>query len=362
MKRPKLASMALRVAAFVLIAGVFFIILEGLSSTIIAALQVLDKPQAEASRYDREIGWVGRTNTDIPDMYGPGEYVRTNSLGFRNEAETSVSVPEGRVRIICSGDSFTYGQGVANDETWCHRLTELDGRLETVNMGMPGYGVDQMFLWYSRDGIPLEHSIHIFGFVHGDLDRMGRLDQYGYGKPVLRLEQGELVPDKVPVPRFRWWVNRAVQRADLRSLDLAQRVMAKLSSGGGAGTSQEALRLVAFEVFRELKQLSVENNVATVIVFFPTQRELEGESSWRPWVTETMQTLGLPLIDLTPTLREVPAGQAGSFFITVPSSAAGHYTEAGNEWLADQIYRRLMELPRIRNILDESEQSGAGSD
>jgi len=360
MKRPKFVSVVLRVAAFVLIAGVFFIILEGLSSTLIATLQVLDKPQAEASRYDRDIGWVGRPNADIPDMYGPGEYVRTNSLGFRNEAETAVNVPEGRVRIICSGDSFTYGQGVANDDTWCHRLTELDGRIETVNMGQPGYGVDQMFLWYSRDGVPLGHSIHIFGFVNGDLDRMGRLDQNGYGKPVLRLEQGELVPDKVPVPRFRWWVNRTVQRANLRSLDLAQRVMAKLSARDDANTSQEVLRLVAFEVFRELKELSVENNVVTVIVFFPTQRELESESSWRAWVTETMQTLGLPLIDLTPALRQVPAGQAGSFFIAAPGSAAGHYTEAGNEWVADQIYRRLMELPQVSRMLDRIEQPGAG--
>ncbi len=360
MKRHKLVSVVFKLAAFVLITGVFFIILEGLSSTLIATLQVLDKPQTEASSYDRDIGWVGRPNADIPNMYGPGEYVRTNSRGFRNEAETIVSAPDGRVRIICSGDSFTYGQGVANDEVWCHRLTELDTRLETVNMGQPGYGVDQMFLWYSRDGIPLEHSIHIFGFVHGDLDRMGRLDQHGYGKPVLRLEQGDLVPDRVPVPRFRWWVNRMVQRADLRSLDLAHRIMARLSSGDGASTSQETLRLVAFEVFRELKQLSVENNVVTVIVFFPTQRELEGESSWRPWVTETMGTLGLPLIDLVPELRAVPAGQAGSFFIPGPGSAAGHYTEAGNEWLAGQIYRRLMELPQVSDMLGGIEQPGSG--
>jgi hypothetical protein len=354
MKRPKFVSVALKVAAFVAITAVFFIVLEGLSSTLIATLQVLNKPTTEASRYDPELGWVSLPNVDIPDMYGPGRYLRTNSLGFRSDAEITVAVPEGRVRIICSGNSFTYGQGVANDETWCHGLAALDERLETVNLGQPGYGVDQMFLRYSRDGVPIHHSIHLFAFVHGDLDRMGRRDQYGYGKPVLRLENGELVTDNVPVPRFKWWVNRTVQRADLRTLDLGRRLMARLSSGTAAGSSEEKVRPVAFEVFREIKAVSLENGVVPVIVFFPTQRELEGESSWRLWVTETMRTLGMPLIDLTPALREVPAGQAGSFFIPQPRSSAGHYSEAGNEWVASQIYTRLMELPQVRGILEGS--------
>jgi hypothetical protein len=357
MKRSKLLSVALKAAAFVLITGAFLVVLEGLSSVLIAAVQVLDRPTTEASHYDADIGWVGLPNANIPNMYGPERYVRTNSRGFRNEVETEATVTPGRVRIICSGDSFTYGQGVANNHTWCHHLTELDERFETVNMGQPGYGVGQMFLWYSREGVSLDHSIHIFAFVHGDLDRMARADQHGYGKPVLQLEGGELVSDKVPVPRFRWWVNRAVERADLRSLDLAQRVMARLSSGGADGTSTETIGPVAFEVFRQIKQLSVQNTVVPAIVFFPTQRELESESSWRSWVEETMATLGMPLIDLTSALHDVSAGQVGSFFIPQPRSSAGHYTEAGNHWVAEQIHQRLMELPQVQSILEGIEVS-----
>jgi hypothetical protein len=351
MKRPKFVSAAQHVATFVLVTGAFFVLLEGISSTLIAAFQVLDKPRTEASRYDAEIGWVGLPNANIPDMYGPRRYVRTNSLGFRNENEIAAGIPDGKLRIICSGDSFTYGQGVANDDTWCYRLSELDQRLETVNMGQPGYGVGQMLLWYERDGAPLDHSIHVFALVHGDLDRMARADQRGYGKPVLRLENGELVRDEVPVPRFRWWVSRAVERADLRLFDLGQRVMARLSPGAGSPPSSE-VGPVAFEVFRQVKLLGIENDVLPIIVFFPTQRELEGESSWRLWVHETTATLGMPLIDLTPTLREVPAGQVGSFFIPPPRPGAGHYTEVGNEWVAEQIYKRLMELPQMGGPVD----------
>ena len=60
-------------------------------------------------------------------MYGWQKYVRTNSLGFRNETETDTVAPPGKLRIICAGNSFTYGQGVANDQigatasaSWTH--------------------------------------------------------------------------------------------------------------------------------------------------------------------------------------------------------------------------------------------------
>ena len=207
--RSKFIVMAKKATAFVVISGLIFVIVEGLSSTTIAVREVLRKPSHfKVNRYDEYLGWVGIPRTYIPDMYGSGKYVRTNARGFRNDDETEVRMPKGKLRIICSGNSFTYGLGVANNRTWCHRISELNNRFETVNMGQPGYGVDQMFLRYVRDGIVLEHSIHIFAFIQHDLDRMAFRSTVGYGKPVLRLDHEVLVADNVPVPHFRWWASR----------------------------------------------------------------------------------------------------------------------------------------------------------
>jgi len=216
------------VLAFVVASIFVIVIVEGLSSMTISVFQMLQFPERSLSRYDEALGWTSIPNTYYPDYYGPGKYVRTNAQGHRNDAEITVQVPRGKLRIICSGDSFTYGPGVANNHTWCHRLSELDDRFETVNLGKTGYGIDQFYLRYLRDGITLEHSIHIFAFVDGDLDRMGRLDQHRYGKPILKLDHDRLVTKNVPVPRFRWWLSRAVERADFRSIDFVQRVLAGL--------------------------------------------------------------------------------------------------------------------------------------
>ena len=52
------------------------------------------------TQYDPDLGWVNEPNIDIPDMYGPGIYLRTNSQGFRNNHDISPAVPAGKARII----------------------------------------------------------------------------------------------------------------------------------------------------------------------------------------------------------------------------------------------------------------------
>ena len=339
-------------AILLLITAVVFVLVEGLASTAIAAIQVMRSPAGEASQYDRTLGWVGTPNADVPHMYGWQKYVRTNSHGFRNETETDSVAPSGKLRIICAGDSFTYGQGVANDQTWCHRLSELDARFVTLNIAQPGYGVDQMYLSYQRDGMRLEHSILIFAFVHGDLDRMAREQQSGYGKPVLRLDAGELVADNVPVPRLRWWLNRTVQLADLRTVDFLSRFLGRLSSSADdAPSTIETVGPIAAEVFRSIQRVTAERGAVPVIVYLPTQRDLEAESEWRSWLTATIDTTQVPFIDITPDISSVPAGIAGTFFIPPTNGAAGHYSEEGNAWVAETLYQRLTHLPQLFQLL-----------
>jgi hypothetical protein len=360
--RSKFIVVAKKATALVVASGLFFVIVEGLSSITIAVFQVLVKPSPpKAIRYDKSLGWVGIPSTYIPDMYGSGKYVRTNARGFRNDDETEVRMPKGKLRIICSGNSYTYGQGVANNRTWCHLLSELNNRFETVNMGQTGYGVDQMFLRYLRDGIVLEHSIHIFAFIEWDLHRMAFRSNFGYGKPVLKLDHKVLVADNVPVSRFRWWVRRELKRADLRSVDFAERVLSRLFTQKSDGpTIIERVEPIASKVFQTLQRLSDEKNVVPVFVFLPVEVNIGEDRAWHSWVVATMDTLELPFIDLTPALRSVPASRAATFFFPEQLPARGHYTEAGHEWVAEMLYKRLKEISQIRTLLAGAESPQLG--
>jgi hypothetical protein len=354
--RWKPTVMAKQAVIIVMMTCLFFVLVEGVSSTTIGFAKMFRKPAPKSVHYDESLGWVGIPGAYLPDRYGPGRYIRINTRGFRDDNETDAAMSGSKVRAICSGDSFTFGQGVANDRAWCHLLERVNDRLETVNLGQNGYGVDQMYLRYLRDGIVLEHSIHLFAFIYGDLSRMRYQDHSGHGRPALKIEDDDLVVENVPVPRLRWSASRAVNRADFRSLDFARRVLRRLfkrqeSPSGTMLASIEKVGPVAAKIFETLDELGREKNIVQVFVYLPGQPDLREDLKWRFWLAETSGALDLEFIDLTPDLSAVPAGTAGRFFIDPWRESKGHYTEAGNEWVAEILNKRLLEIPQIRALL-----------
>ncbi len=97
-------------------------IIEGIANYVLMAHDVVKHHRLAEQRhtqYDPDLGWVNKPNIYIPDMYGRGVYLKTNSQRFRNNHDFETAVPKGKYRIICSGDSHTLGYGVDNDHTWC---------------------------------------------------------------------------------------------------------------------------------------------------------------------------------------------------------------------------------------------------
>src|SRR5690348_5403199 len=91
------------------------IVLEGFSSVVLffgVSLFGKDAPplaERRHTQYDEVVGWVNVPSLAVPDMYGPGIFLRTNQRGFRGARDVDVRVPAGKHRVICSGDSFTLG-------------------------------------------------------------------------------------------------------------------------------------------------------------------------------------------------------------------------------------------------------------
>ena len=51
------------------------------------------------------------------------------------------------------GDSFTFGEDVGDDETYSHHLEQLLPGTEVINLGVHGYGHDQMLIYLREEGI-----------------------------------------------------------------------------------------------------------------------------------------------------------------------------------------------------------------
>jgi len=360
------ASPARRATVFVLfnIGAVLLLllVLEGAASIYYAFRDAFATPPVAESlhtEYDPELGWINLPNVYLPNMYGPGKYLRTNSQRFRNNADFPAIVPPGKARIICSGDSFTFGYGVDNDHTWPQLLATRAPTLETVNMGQGGYGADQAYLWYKRDGVPLDHDIQILAIILPDLYRMQHKAFNGYGKPVLTLDNDRLVTANVPVPRSMQVRSPRLVRVETAVFNLnltrmLRRVL-KLDTAAPASETQkernQETAWVVTSMLDDLRETNRSRRSVLVLVYLPTREEYGADpgASWRKFLANYAQQHGVPYFDLAEDFRRLPAGALDKLFIGTGTmnfpGAAGHYTDAGNALVADLIYRKLLASP-----------------
>ncbi|MDP7110726.1 MAG: SGNH/GDSL hydrolase family protein [Myxococcota bacterium] len=78
--------------------------------------------------------------------------VNTNSLGLRGP---EVAVPATGYRIMCTGDSVTFGWGVEYEDSWPAQLSRELG-VDTVNAAWPGAQPDRMCRYASEQARPLD--------------------------------------------------------------------------------------------------------------------------------------------------------------------------------------------------------------
>jgi hypothetical protein len=356
----RLWNFARLVAVNVLILVVLLVLVEGVASYILLAHDLIAlyvPPYRRHTTYDPELGWVDKPNVHISDLYGPGLSFTTNSAGFRNKREFAVRIPANTTRVVCTGDSFTLGVGVDDDQTWCHLLTTLEPHPEAVNMGQPGYGADQAYLLYKRVGSQLEHNVHLFALIGPDIDRMLSAQFQGYDKPLIDLEHGSLALRNVPVPRrsyvFPWLTDhkailnalRAAQLARLlRHAAGAQEPMASefTNEREGSGKTRAILHLILLD----LKRLNRERGSELIIVFLPALSDFQpgAPGVWSALIREESRATDVPLIDVLKRLQEMPQADALKMFIlpgkgTYPG--VNHLNENGNAFVAQVISEEL---------------------
>lgn len=111
---------------------------------------------------DADLFWRVRPNLDITCARG-SQHLRTNELGFR-DAPVGPK-PPGEVRVLCLGESTTYGDYVAFEQTYSQvaerRLNaRADGvRYRVINAGAPSYSSFQSLVLLKKVGLALEPDV-----------------------------------------------------------------------------------------------------------------------------------------------------------------------------------------------------------
>jgi hypothetical protein len=111
---------------------------------------------------------------------GPPFAARTNGQGFRGGAPTAVHPAAGTFRVLCLGDSFTFGAGVRDEEAFPAQLGAAlsqawPGRkIEVINAGVPFYDIGDALSYFREKGRLLKASVVVYQFYDDDLVTLTR--------------------------------------------------------------------------------------------------------------------------------------------------------------------------------------------
>jgi len=349
-----------------LLAGVT-VVLVSLALSLAAAEYVLRWEAAAARaeeamdtglvRYDPELGW----------RLSPGWRGRHHHADFDVEYAVGANGQRGDPGdaghpVAVFGDSFTFGLGVSERETFVSRLSELDPGSRYVNLGVPGYSTDQEVLLMRRElGRWSPRHVLLVVYLGNDLLDIQRPfpAQADHGKPYFSLVNERLVLNNVPVPKSPKPLRAS--RADLaalllpgddsargpmvrwlRSLELTRRLGLGLTVAPADDAFFDARLGEALALFRALIVVArdgvASGGIGMTLVLIPGQVYVarpDGHSAryqdyLRRKLLDIGAELGVPVVDAALALRK--AHERGESDLYHPNE--GHLSPRGHRLVA----------------------------
>lgn len=294
----------------------------------------VDRPPDE-SDFDPNLGW---------DMETSGDRIR-------GAEPIGLSKPDGVNRIVSVGDSFTYGVDAGEFENFSALLDRHED-LQVLNMGVPGYGIDQSYLKYKQHGAKYEPDTVLFGIYVGDYERTRLTFSYG-PKPVFNWSSGQLSLQGVPVPRPVEEVARI--GAELNGIVYLQELFGNLwqrlnySAIDDSDYFEETDKIVA-GILAQLKSELLPTQ-KLVIIHIPRAEAFTERDEFRDEANRRLLTiydeLQLDVIDLNEVFSSDQAGTqsaedpAQKYYFVREDGSFGHLSDAGHRRIAELVLARL---------------------
>ncbi len=298
-------------------------------------------------RPDPDTVWSLRPGIDVSRSTDEfDEHVHVGSSGLRGGDPVE---SRDRPRILATGDSFTFGTGVDDDQAWESVLAArraADGRpVEVLNAGVPGYGFDQGFRAAQKWSARLAPDLVLFGLHCTDVAS-------DWDVPLWDLRDGRLVP----LDPSRNWIALQVRLKAatpdlLRGLRLWRALagsvrhrdpFGQLPPLDWAGTTAWQRDKIVAALARE----PIPGDPRRAAVVMPCKEDLRGDSAalWAD-LLRRLEQAGVAVLDAGREIRPPadPAAGRGLFF-----ERDIHLAPEGNRWLASRVDRFLDE----RGLLD----------
>ena len=312
------------------------------------------------TQYDPYQGWIPKTGAYGKKNYW-GKSITILDYGIRYNGQESNG--QDSLTILAIGDSFTYGDEVANDETWPSRLEELS-KIKVVNGGVFGYGLDQSIIRAERLADIFNPSIIIISFISDDIDRTEYSKRWGLAKPYFGIIDGKLKLRNSPVPYrppttdidlfrkifgYSFLLDRSLDKLGLapywyiRDWDNKQR----------AHTEGEEVSCL---LMGRLSELSISRKTRVILLAQYTEPEINrGQPSNSEKIIACAKQKGIAVLDLYSYLEAVATSdpeKIKSFFLS------SHMSEEGNQFVAKKLFE-FLKRNNFASEYNEAQQNSA---
>lgn len=308
--------------------------------------------------FDAKRFWKLRPNIEINDpgnSYWQGTV--SNSLGFRSP-EFTLEKPAGTTRIVCFGDSSTFGIGARMEDTWPFQLNEqLNGsfelaatgksrpessspRFQVINAGVPGYTSHQGLQHMRQELDRLQPDIVFASYANNDFwtwdnttdaDHADRLQRFSIRRTLLRSRAVQLLDEAIHPPQqpaSQEWAASATNSYFIPNEGWTQRVP-----------------LDAFRAnIESMADLCAERDISLILVLWPDQPLAAGRWSIRldyhDVLREVAANRNLGIADVTRVFQQNRPWSVQSY---VPNDIV-HVNGYGNRLAAQEAGRAVLAM------------------
>ena len=270
---------------------------------------------------------------------------KTNSLGLR-EKELKDSK---KFRILFLGDSLTFGEGIPSGSRFSDLIEKEIRNVYSINAGVPGYKINQMYSWLERYGMDLKPNLIICSIippcliwsVDKNVENSPNLfmpkqeKKYSENRGAYFINHFKKVSDQVLSKSYFYCVLK-VNTQIVRMLFILKKRDKKVWAEIGENSARlhkiakeekkEIVKRESGKIFLSLKNICDRTHTKLLLVnIYPVPM---------PWLDVFFRENGIEYLDLSPRLNKV--------YKKIRFPIDLHYNAAGNKIIADSLQDYIM--------------------
>lgn len=285
-----------------------------------------------------------------------GAPARIDERGFRTNGRSPYP-DSSSLKVIALGDSFTFGLGVSDHETWPARVEQRlrsthPSAINIINMGTISYGVSQEMDLLLENVLSIKPWLVIHGLYWNDFMEPEPAQP---GGPAMLTADGLFVWDSPfrAESSLREIATSLVRRSALLFAFTQSMSRVFEASDDGYGTAYERMIDVGLteeewipieQFYRDMKELETEAGFRTLVVIMPVYDIVRGsdpgQHSFAVQARERLDASGIPYVDAFTLWKEHRLGTEKF----LPQGADAHLNSSGYDWIAEVVATRVTQI------------------